>query len=277
LFTQARSIRAKLALLIAASVGAAVLLSFAIGSYRELSRFGEAKRSELEATAHVLAASGADAVATGNQQAAQQVLNAISRIPEVRFAEIRTSDGAIFAEAGTGVALTSGGRGRNPADTSLWRMLMDGSFYVTSPIIKAGRPVGALGLLVDTSELSDRLKQAITAAAIGAAAAIGIGLLIASRLQRSITSPLGDLAQTMNRVRVPATSDSGPNAGRTTRRDSSSTLSTTCSTRSAAAIRRLNSIGPGWSARSTSGPASSPMRATWRNLPTAQSPTSWRR
>ncbi len=212
LFTQARSIRAKLALLIAASVGAAVLLSFAIGSYRELSRFGEAKRSELEATAHVLAASGADAVAAGNRAAAQQVLNAISRIPEVRFAEIRTPDGVIFAEAGTGVALTSRASGRDEADTSLWRMLTDGSFFMTSAIVKGGRPVGSLGLLVDTSELSDRLKQALTAAGIGALVAIGMGLLIASRLQRSITGPLGDLAQTMNRVRV--TSDFGQRAER---------------------------------------------------------------
>jgi signal transduction histidine kinase/CheY-like chemotaxis protein/HPt (histidine-containing phosphotransfer) domain-containing protein len=194
-------------LLIAASVGAAVFLSFAVGSYRELNRFGEAKRAELQANAEVLAASVAQAVAEGNRAAALQALNAIGRMPDVRFAEIRTENG-IFAQAGMGVALTSGGN----ADPSLWSMLTQGSFYATAEIVNGGQRIGRLGLLADTSELAKRFRQALVAAAVSAAAAIAIGLLIASRLQRSITRPLGELAATMNRVRL--TSDFAQRAER---------------------------------------------------------------
>jgi hypothetical protein len=69
-----RSIRAKLALLIAAAVGAAVLTAFAVSSTRELSRFGEAKRAELTATAEVLATQVADPVARGDQAAARPAM-----------------------------------------------------------------------------------------------------------------------------------------------------------------------------------------------------------
>jgi two-component system sensor histidine kinase BarA len=196
-----RSIRAKLALLIAASVGSAVALSFGIGSYRELNRFGEAKRAEVAATAEVLAATVADAVATANRSAANRVINSIGQIPGVRFAQIRDAAGAIFVEAGTGVALISPGR-RQAEIPSLWTMLRDGSFFVTTRIVKGGVQVGSLGILVDTSELSDRLKQALVAAAWSAVAAMLIGLLIASRLQRAITRPLGSLARTMADVRL---------------------------------------------------------------------------
>ncbi len=209
---RARSIRAKLAVLIAASVGAAVILAFGIGSYRELTRFGEAKRSELEATARVLATTVSDAVADGDTAAARRALHAIGRIPSVGFAEIRSPDGAIIAQAGMGVALTSVAELSDSGGSSLWRMLTQGSFLVASDIVNAGRPVGSLVLLVDSSELAERLRQALVAALLSAGAAILIGLLVASRLQRAITRPLGALTRTMNEVRL--TSDFSQRAER---------------------------------------------------------------
>ncbi len=201
MFYNSRSIRAKLAILIAASVGAAVLLAFVVGTYRELSRFAEAKRSELAATAQVISVSTAEAVANGDERAARRTLNAIGRIPNVRYAGIRDPSGAVFVEAGTGVALGSVDDRAEGESTSLWRMLRDGAFLVTNDIVKGGRTVGSLVLLVGTSELSERLKQAIIAALLSAGVAIAIGLLVATRLQRAITRPLGALANTMNDVR----------------------------------------------------------------------------
>ncbi len=209
-----RSIRAKLALLIAASVGAAVFIAFAVSSVREIGRFGEAKRAELTATAEILATSVADPVANGDRVAARQALNAIGRIPQVRYAEIRDASDRTFAEAGTGVALALAEEPPDGVPISVWGMLSQGSFFATAEIVKGGRPVGRIRLLVDTSELADRLKQALFAALLSAAAATAIGLLVASRLQRSITRPLGELAETMNRVRV--TSDFRQRAERRT-------------------------------------------------------------
>jgi two-component system sensor histidine kinase BarA len=195
-----RSIRGKLAILIAASVGTAVVLAFVVGSYRELSRFAEAKHAESQATAEVLAASVAEAVAKGDRGTALRALHAIGRLPDVKFAEIRDRAGDLFAEAGAGVALTRGGA-EHDGPPSFWRMLTRGSMFVTADIVRGGREVGSLGLLIDTSALLARLQQALAAAALSAVAAILIGLLVAARLQRSITGPLGDLAGTMNRVR----------------------------------------------------------------------------
>jgi signal transduction histidine kinase/CheY-like chemotaxis protein len=201
-FRLARSIRAKLALLIAVSVGAAVLLAFGVATYRELNRFGEAKRAELQATAEVLAGSVGGAVAAGDRGGMQQALNAIGRLPDVRFAEIRGTGGEVLAEAGTGVALESDRAPQAGGEISAWRMLTQGSFFVTANVVKGGVPQGTIGLLVDTSELSERLRNAVVAAILSAGAAIAIGLLIGTRLQRSITGPLGELTEVMNRVRV---------------------------------------------------------------------------
>jgi two-component system sensor histidine kinase BarA len=207
-----RTIRAKLALVVAASVGAAVLIAFGIGGYRELSRFAEAKQAEMQATAEILAVSAAEPVAAGDRSSARRALNAIGRIPNVSFAEIRGADGAPFAEAGIGVGLTADRDAAPVGQSSFWRMLARGSLFVTADIVKGGRKVGRLGLLVDTSELGERLRQALAAAALSAAAAVGIGLLVAARLQRSITRPLGELARTMNEVRL--TSDFAQRAER---------------------------------------------------------------
>jgi len=182
-------------------VGTAVLIAFGIGTYRELTRFGEAKRAELEATAQILATSVAASVADGNRPAARQALNAIGRIPDVRFAEIRDPEDRLFADAGMGVALSSVAGLPDNGGTSLWRMLRQGSLLVTTGIVRGGRQVGTLTLLVGTSELAERLKQALVAALLSAGAAILIGLLVASRLQHAITRPLRELTRTMNEVR----------------------------------------------------------------------------
>jgi two-component system sensor histidine kinase BarA len=259
-----RSIRTKLALLIAASVGAAVFLSFAVSSYRELSRLGEAKRSELEATAEVLAATVADAVAEGNRGTAVRALNAISRIPAVRFAEIRTGGGALFAEAGTGVALSQGGA-TTGADTSFWGMLTRGSMFVTADVVKGGRAVGELIMLVDTSELYQRLKQALAAAALSAVGAVAIGFAIASRLQRSITRPLRALADTMNQVRL--TSDFGQRAERQSDDETGQLVESfnTMLDQIRGRDQALEEHRAGWSAQWRCAPASLPWRGTSPN------------
>ncbi len=200
---RARTIRSKLALLIAASVGTAVILSFTVSSYREVSRFGEAKQAELDATADVLAAAVADAVANGNRTTAMQALNAIGRIPAVRFAEIRDAEGKVFAQAGNGVALVpSASANGEAANPSVWSVLISRSFSVSAPIVRDGVNRGNLTLLVDTSELMNRFRQALAAAVASAIGAALIGLLIAARMQRQITRPISELTATMNKVRV---------------------------------------------------------------------------
>jgi signal transduction histidine kinase/CheY-like chemotaxis protein/HPt (histidine-containing phosphotransfer) domain-containing protein len=198
--SSARSIRTKLALLIVLSVGAAALSSFGLGTYRELVRFAEAKRAEWSATADVLAASVAEPLSRGDRATAQQVLNSIGRMPTIRFAEIRNPAGAPFAQAGTGVALVSADT--VPGGVGFWDMLTRGAFFLSADIVKGGRQVGRLGLLVDTAELWQRVAQALTAASLSAGLAVVIGLVIAGRLQRAITRPLAALTSTMSRVRA---------------------------------------------------------------------------
>jgi signal transduction histidine kinase/CheY-like chemotaxis protein len=187
---------------IAASVGAAVLLAFGVGTYRELTRFSEAKRSQVEATAQVLASTVAEAVADGDKVRARQALHAIGRMESIRFAEILDPNGTTFTEAGTGVALDSVADLPENSGATLWRMLTEGSFLVTATIVNGGRDVGQIVLLVDASELAQRLRQAFVAALLNAGAAILIGLLVASRMQRAITRPIGELTRTMNEVRL---------------------------------------------------------------------------
>jgi response regulator RpfG family c-di-GMP phosphodiesterase len=71
---------------------------------------------------------------------------------------------------------------------------------VSAPIIYGGEPVGRVVLVSKTGDLVTRFLVVFAIALLGALIATAVGLLIATRLQRSITSPLATLAAEMARI-----------------------------------------------------------------------------
>ena len=144
-----------------------------VGSYRELSRFGEAKRSELQATARGSRRQrgrrrGARATAPPPCQALERDRphpgRALRRDPRRRRRASSRRPGPAWRSRRTR-------RARPQSSLVLAHADATAPSSSTADIVKGGRKVGTLGLLVDTSELAERLRQALLAALASAPSA----------------------------------------------------------------------------------------------------------
>src|ERR1700710_1913955 len=95
--TNRMTIRGKLTLLVAASVGASVLLTTGFSVLREGGRDIALQSERLHAAAAVLASSAADGVRAHNQTMAFKAIRSITMMPEVTYARVEGADGLMLA------------------------------------------------------------------------------------------------------------------------------------------------------------------------------------
>ncbi|NNE22552.1 MAG: response regulator [Rhizobiales bacterium] len=173
----------------------AVLSASGVFVWRQVAGEIEARRTQLQATAQVLAAAVAPHLALDDKLQADKALAAIGKIPSVPHVSVVRPNGKRFTSLGTAIILMSGKK-------SLISILQTASLTTTVPIVHAGRPVGELILLADLSDFRNRLMEGFMAIIFAAVAASIIGLTVARRLRRGITDPLQALNNAMLRVRV---------------------------------------------------------------------------
>ncbi len=194
------SIRWKLAAIVACSVMLSIVIATAASTWRETSRYSDAKRAELEGTAFAFAAGVAQPLAGRDRMGVLRTLRAIGRIPGITFGEVLDANGRRFAELGGGVVLDRSGGRANTEPTPL-DLLLGTDIRVNARIINSGREIGTLSLLADTSDLRSRLMSGLFDALLAALAAMVLGIAVATRLQSAIIQPLRDLTAAMTRVR----------------------------------------------------------------------------
>ncbi|MDH3742923.1 MAG: HAMP domain-containing protein, partial [Hyphomicrobiales bacterium] len=173
----------------------AVLSASGVFVWRQVAGEIEARRTQLQATAQVLAAAVAPHLALDDKEQADKALAAIGKIPSVPHVSVVLPNGKRFTSLGTAIILMSGKK-------SLFSILQTASLTIKVPIVHAGQPVGQLILLADLSDFRDRLMEGFLAIIVAAIAASIIGLTVARRLRRDITDPLQALNNAMLRVRV---------------------------------------------------------------------------
>ncbi len=195
----ASSIGLKLALSVLLPLLTALFLVSGASAWRETVRYSDAKESELRATAGIFASSVADHLANRDKRGALLSLRAITRLPNISYIEVYDSEGKAFASMGSGVILSSqvSNRGR----LSVWQLLKGQSVAVSLPVIKAGKKIGIIAIVADTSDLRQRLIEGFLSAAAVALFMTIAGLFVALRIQKSIVSPIRNLTTTMSRVR----------------------------------------------------------------------------
>lgn len=199
-----RSINWKLGRLILVAVSVALFVGSLIGMVRELDRYGTQKHETLTATAHVLAASAADAVAARDRGQILTSLRAIARIPGLRYAAVRDEHGVLLAEMGQAITLRNEraldlgeGGSANP-----FAVLRSQTVRVRVPARVGPDVVGHLELVSDTSDLGMRLVDILLVGLVAMMVAGAVGLAISIRMQRQITRPLHVLTKTMASVRT---------------------------------------------------------------------------
>jgi two-component system sensor histidine kinase BarA len=194
------SLRNQLTSLVVIAVFGAVALATASFVWRDVSQFGAERTAELQSNAAVFAATISSDVATGDQRSTLEALRAIKGMPNLNHVRVDRADGSVFVELGDAVELSSrhadAGRRLGVAD-----LLKARSLSGSAPIIQGGKTVGTLTISSDTSELGQHVWSILWDAISAAAFSATVGLLLALRMQRSVTSPIISLARIMRDVR----------------------------------------------------------------------------
>ncbi len=194
------SLRTRLTTLVIVAIFGAVTIVTISSVWREITQYREGKYAELNATANVFASAIGNHVALENKPEALNSLRGIARLPSTEYIRVDGADGALFAELGSAVIVDDASAARNPLD------YVAGAFgdryeIVQAPVLDGGQQVGMLTIHADTGALYHRIGTMIYDAFVAAIFAAGIGLLIALKMQRSITDPILNLSGVMGRVR----------------------------------------------------------------------------
>jgi signal transduction histidine kinase/CheY-like chemotaxis protein/HPt (histidine-containing phosphotransfer) domain-containing protein len=195
------SLHRKLVVLVFAAVGACMAVATSVAVWQQASNYGEMRKQALVATAHVFAAAAGPATAARNESDAFLALRAIDRVPGVQSAEIFDPEGRSLVTSGNAARLLRDVAVEGDEDVSLPALLASGTVRVTVPILDSGKEVGRLVLIGSVADLWPKLLDTLKFTLIGGAGALLAGLLVAWRLQRSITGPLASLLRATAAIR----------------------------------------------------------------------------
>ncbi|MDB5433414.1 MAG: hypothetical protein JWP35_4530 [Caulobacter sp.] len=179
-----------------------MLLVASVSTWRDGRREAELQTARLHDTAAVLAALSGEATDAGDEAHAFAALRAIRVMPDVLYARIERTDGALLAEAGDGARLSRDLKIDNGSTSaSPLALLQSRTVEVTAPVTHANRPVGRIILLARLEGAAARLWASLLIGLLAAGLSGGVGLAIAWRLQSRITNPILALTAAMESIR----------------------------------------------------------------------------
>ena len=189
----------KLTLIIALTAGAGLLISTLLFAVSEIEDNRGAELAKLTGMAEVLAASTAPAIAFDDARAAAEALSGLQVRPELIGAAITLPDGRVFAHyPPTAVPLAAKHPGR--AETAVSGSYWGATLHIDYPIRQGSEVVGTLEIESDRSSMWSEIAERLLVVLAGTAAAFAGALLLAMRLQRSVSQPIGALTEAMRRV-----------------------------------------------------------------------------
>jgi len=188
-----KSLRNRLTTLVVVAIFGAVFIITASSIWRETLQYGADEYEELRAAASVFASSISKPVREGDVEQTLGALRTMTQLPASNYARVETADGAVFAEYGAdgSVAKTASADAKPPSSLLIAK----------APIENENELVGTLIIHANIGALQNRIGRLIYDGLVAAIFAGGIGLLIALKMQRSITDPILSLANVMARVR----------------------------------------------------------------------------
>jgi signal transduction histidine kinase/CheY-like chemotaxis protein len=185
--------------LVVAAVGTGMLVFAVISSWQQSVQFADNRRELLLATARVFSAAVAASAWDRDRNGALSAIRAISNLPDILYAEVRTTDGAVLAAIGSAPRLI--GDLTLDGKQSIFGLFSSRTVEISVPIIHGGQAAGRLLLIGGTEGLKDRLMETVVITVLGGFTALLVGLMVAWRFQRGITRPLKQLMRAMADIR----------------------------------------------------------------------------
>ncbi len=200
-FYAPRSIRTKLVLIVFAAVAVAMVLAASLSGWRAADRRFQGIQQEIHSVAATLAIAVAPAQSRGEYAEVQKILRAIGRMPRIRYARV-IGENRLIAAFGNGVILA---RDQSLLESAsrpgLLTLLTMRTFPLSVPVVLAGREIGEVQVVADVSELRTVLMDSVGSALAAGFLAVLVGLLVALRLEKTLTGPIVALTTAMRTVR----------------------------------------------------------------------------
>ncbi|WP_288131567.1 response regulator [Accumulibacter sp.] len=194
-----RPLKAKLMLIIGVTVGAGLAISTLLFAASEINDNRESELSKLTGMAEILAASSASAIAFDDARAASETLSGLRTRPEILAGSITLPGGTVFAH------YPAGGIATAAAQADAATPLVIGSYFADAmkieyPIRQGIEVIGTLRIESDLRPMWLSIANRMLLVLAGALIAFAAALLLAMRLQRSVSGPILDLTQVMRLV-----------------------------------------------------------------------------
>jgi signal transduction histidine kinase/ActR/RegA family two-component response regulator len=190
------SIKRKLTIIIMATAGVVVTLASAGYLSYDYVSFRRNMVADLTVLAEMLEVNASTAVVYSDRETAEKLLASLKARPHLVSAYIFTEDGQVFSRyqrPGVDEPVPA-----KPAGSG--HQFVDGNLIVRNEMMFSGKGIGTLYLKSDTKEMQARIGSYATILGIVLPALFLIGFIISSRLQRVVSGPVLELADTAKGV-----------------------------------------------------------------------------
>ncbi|MBI5552128.1 MAG: response regulator [Desulfobacterales bacterium] len=192
----------------------AVALLFALAIYVSGAFFAtrNGTMERISSLARVVGTNCVAALTFDDAEAARETLKALSAEPQIVFARIYDDKGAPFAEYRRGDRVANSGSDALSAAAilpvlqsaepvyNLSYHYRDGQLQVIAPILLDRRPIGAVEVTSDLSDLVRNMKRVAALSLIVLFISFGVAYAVSTLTQRTISGPIINLTGVMNKV-----------------------------------------------------------------------------
>jgi signal transduction histidine kinase/DNA-binding response OmpR family regulator len=190
---RATSIKAKLTLLTMLASGAALLISVTLFALNDVRGFRRGMERDLQSLADVIGASASSSLEFDDEVAATKALAPLVHKPSILAAAIYTKDDKVLGSYARGGSSDAPSPPPRSADGYRYH---DGRLLVSNAIRNGDGRLGTICFLVEMSELHNLIMGYVKVGLVILAGALLVAFLLSYRLQRVISKPILDLAQT---------------------------------------------------------------------------------
>ena len=192
------SLKSKLTRLTMLTSGVALLVSVTLFGIYDVRSFRKSMERDLQTLADVLGANARSSLEFDSEDVAAKTIGTLEQKPGVLAAAVYDKNGKLFA----GYLRAGEPKSDHPAEPGENGFhYTNGQLEVVRPIVDTERKrVGTIFILNDMSELDELIMRYVTAGAVILAGALLVAFLLSRRLQRVISEPILELAETSRTV-----------------------------------------------------------------------------
>ena len=187
------SIRKKLQSIVMLTSAVALLVASIVFTFYDRSTFLRAKTEDLGSSARMIGSNSTAALSFGDAESAKEILAALRAKPNVIYACVYDKDGRVFATYSRDAAQSE--FSPPPVQTQATSIVRN-NMLLFQPVTLNGETIGTIFLGADLADLNERLTRFLMIDFLVLLVSLAVAFLLSTRLQRVISGPIQELADT---------------------------------------------------------------------------------